>query len=125
MARNFMWTDDLGRRRMSTEIFDAADVTDEILRIAKALDDEWFAKIVSIDWQEFFRDLGGTVIPSTGRELALGDDQMSPAMHRIQRHILKRRMARLARWRLVTTRQGSDDEVPARTPLRIVAAPHD
>lgn len=124
MARNFTWTDDLGRRRTSTEIFDAADVTDEILVIAKSLDDEWFANYVWIDWQEFFRDMTGTIIPSTGHEIALGE-QPSPAMSRIRRCIQKRRMAHLARWRLVTGRRGPDGEEPARSPLHIVDAPRD
>jgi len=120
MARNFMWIDDRGRQRTSTEIVDAADVTDEILVIAKALDDTWFANYLWIDWTEFFRDLNGSVIPSTGRELELGDGCVSAAMHRIQRCIQKRRMARIARWRLVAGRL-TDADLDATAPtLRIV-----
>jgi hypothetical protein len=120
MARNFMWIDDRGRQRTSTEIVDAADVTDEILVIAKALDDTWFANYLWIDWTEFFRDLNGTVIPSTGRELELGNECISAAMHRIQRFIQKRRMARIARWRLVAGRLTDDDVDAAAPTLRIV-----
>lgn len=123
MARNFMWTDDHGRLRTSTEIFDAADVTEEILVIAKALDDKWFANYVWIDWTEFFRDLNGSVIPSTGRELELGDEYTSAAMHRIQRYIQKRRMAQIARWRLVAARRSPDEPAPIRSALFIVPAP--
>ena len=125
MARNFMWTDNRGRLRTSTEIFDAADVTDEILVIAKALDDRWFANYVWIDWTEFFRDLNGSVIPSTGRELELGDEGTSAAMHRIQRCIQKRRMAHIARWRLVAARRKPDEPVSVRSALYIVPAPAD
>ncbi|MBC7550896.1 MAG: hypothetical protein H7269_08370 [Cellulomonas sp.] len=125
MARNFMWTDDYGRLRTSTEIFDAADVTEEILKIAKALDDRWFANYLWIDWTEFFRDLNGSVIPSTGRELELGEECTSAAMHRIQRCIQKRRMSRIARWRLVAARRSPDEPATSRSALYIVPAPPD
>ncbi|MGV8967267.1 MAG: hypothetical protein ACOH2F_13430 [Cellulomonas sp.] len=125
MARNFMWIDDSGRQRTSTEIFDAADVSEEILVIAKALDDRWFTNYVWIDWTAFFRDLNGSVIPSTGRELELGDDTMSAAMYRIQRCIQKRRMARIARWRLVAARRSPDESAAVRSSLHIVPAPPD
>ena len=97
MARNFMWIDDAGRRRISTEVIHAADVTDEILTIATAIEDAWFAADAWIDWRSFFADLDGLVIPSTGREIALGDEDGSPAKNRIQRQIQKRRMARPGR----------------------------
>lgn len=125
MARNFMWTDDFGRLRTSTEILDAADVTEEILVIAKALDDRWFADYLWIDWIEYFRDLNGSVIPSTGRELELGDEHTSAAMHRIQRCIQKRRMARIARWRLVAARRSLDEPATSRSALFLVLAPPD
>jgi hypothetical protein len=88
-----MWIDDAGRRRISTEVIGVADVTDEILTLATAMEDAWFATEVWIDWRSFFADLDGSVIPSTGREIALGDEDGSPAKNRIQRHIQKRRMA--------------------------------
>ena len=87
-----MWIDDAGRLRMSTEVH-AADVTDEILTIATAMEDAWFATDVWIDWPSFFADLDDSVIPSTGREIALGDKDGPPAKNRIPRHIQKRRMA--------------------------------
>lgn len=95
MARDYIWTDDADQRRRSTEIIEAADVTEEILAIAKSMEDAWFSKDVWIDWRSFFDDLDGSVITSTGRELDLGDEYGSPAMNRIQRHIQKRRMASL------------------------------
>ena len=93
VARDFMWIDDAGLRRISTEVIHAADVTDEILTIATAMEDARFATDVWIDWRSFFADLDGSVIPSTGREIALGDKDGSPAKNLIQRHIQKRRMA--------------------------------
>jgi hypothetical protein len=93
VARDFMWTDDAGHHRRSTEVIDAADVTDEILTMATTMEDAWFATEVWIDWWSFFADLDGSVIPSTGREIALGDEDGSPAKNRIQRHIQRRRMA--------------------------------
>jgi len=97
MARDYIWTDDADRRRRSTEILEAADVNEEILAIATSMEDTWFSKEVWIDWQSFFADLDGSMIPSTGRELDLGEDPESPAMNRIRRHIQKRRMAALLR----------------------------
>ena len=94
MARDYVWTDDAHERRRSTEVVQAADVTDEILAIAAAMDDAWFRKDPWIDWRSFFDDLNGSMIPSTQRELDLGDEYDSPAMNRIQRHIRKRRMSR-------------------------------
>ena len=94
MARDYVWTDDAHERRRSTEVVQAADVTDEILAIASAMEDAWFRNDVWIDWRSFFDDLDGSMIPSTQRELDLGDDYDSPAMNRIQRHIRKRRMSR-------------------------------
>jgi len=104
MGRDYTWTDDADQRRRSTEIIDAADVTDEILIIATSMEDEWFSHDVRIDWRAFFADLNGSMIPSSGRELDLGNDSGSPARNRIQRHIQKRRMAGIARWRLAATR---------------------
>lgn len=94
MARDYVWTDDADERRRSTEVIEAADVTDEILAIATALEDAWFRNDVWIDWRSFFDDLDGSMIPSTQRELDLGDEHDSPAIDRIQRHIRKRRMSR-------------------------------
>ena len=104
MGRDYTWIDDADRMRRSTEIIDAADVTDEILIIAMSMEDEWFSHDVWIDWRAFFADLNGSMIPSSGRELDLGDAHGSAAMNRIQRHIQKRRMAGIARWRLAATR---------------------
>jgi hypothetical protein len=93
MARDYVWTDDTDRRRESTEVINASDVTEEILLIARVQEDAWFSNDVWIDWRSFFADLDGSVIPSTGLEIALGDEDGSPAKNRIQRHIQKRRMA--------------------------------
>ena len=111
MARDYVWTDDTDRRRESTEVINASDVTEEILFIARTQEDVWFSNDVWIDWRSFFAELNGSVIPSTGRELDLGEEYSSPAMYRIRRHVQKRRMAGIARWRLVASRQPDGDEV--------------
>lgn len=121
MARDYAWIDDRGRMRRSTEVVEAADVTNEILGLARVLESSWFANYVWIDWPSFFADLDGTLIPSTGRELDLGEERGSPAMKRIQRHIQKRRMASISRWRLAAARQAGDREAPFRpVPLHLV-----
>ncbi|RYV51076.1 hypothetical protein [Pengzhenrongella frigida] len=125
MARNFMWTDARGRTHLSTEVLDSTDVTDEILLMATRINDRWFAGSVWIDWREFFEDLGGSVIPSSGRELDLGDQPASSAMSRIQRHIQKRRMAGHTRSRLAIASRPADDAVPTRATLRLVQPPPD
>lgn len=94
MARDYVWTDDTDQPRRSTEIILAADVTAEILALAATMEDAWFSKDIWIDWRSFFDDLDGSMIPSTNRELDLGDEPDSPAMTRIQRYIRKRRMSR-------------------------------
>lgn len=123
MVRNFMWTDDRGQLHTSTEVFDAADVTTEMLAMATTIGDRWFADYVCIDWHRFFRDLSGSVIPSTGRELDLGEASSSPAMQRIQRHIQKRRMASLARWKLIAAHRTSGRDPGQAAPLHLVVAP--
>lgn len=98
MSQDYNWTDDGAHQRRSTVVFDAADVTDEILGLARSLEDEWFKREMWIDWTSFFADLNCVVIPSTGRELDFGIEPQSPAMDRIQRHIRRHRMASIARW---------------------------
>lgn len=100
MSVNYNWTDDDGNSRRSSEVFSAADVTDEILGLARSLEDEWFSRDQWIDWSSFFADLNCAVIPSSGRELDVRTEPGSPAMDRIQRHIRRHRMARIARWNL-------------------------
>ncbi|RYV49951.1 hypothetical protein [Pengzhenrongella frigida] len=100
--------------RRSTEVTEAADVTSEILALARAMEERWFVNCVWIDWPMFFADLHGSVIPSTGRELDLGEDD-SHAKSRIQRYIQKRRMAAIARWKFVANRSTDDDGAPHRT----------
>lgn len=100
MSLDYNWTDDEGNSRRSSEVFSAADVTDEILGLARALEDEWFSRDQWIDWSSFFGDLNCAVIPSSGRELDVRIEPGSPAMDRIQRHIRRHRMASIARWNL-------------------------
>ena len=104
MSQDYNWTDDGGHSRRSTAVFAALDVTDEILALARSLEDEWFSRAVWIDWPSFFADLNCVVIPSSGRELDLGTEPGSPAMDRIQRHIRRYRMASIARWKLAANR---------------------
>lgn len=99
MSQDYNWTDDGAHERRSTVVFDAADVTDEILGLARSLEDEWFKRQTWIDWTSFFADLNCVVIPSTGREMDFGIEPQSPAMDRIQRHIRRHRMASIARWK--------------------------
>jgi hypothetical protein len=100
MSLDYNWTDDDGNSRRSSEVFSAADVTDEILVLARSLEDEWFSRDQWIDWSSFFADLNCAVIPSSGRELDVRIEPGSPAMDRIQQHIRKHRMASIARWNL-------------------------
>lgn len=100
MSLDYNWTDDDGNSRRSSEVFSAADVTDEILGLARSLEDEWFSRDQWIDWSSFFADLNCAVIPSSGRELDVRTEPGSPAMDRIQRHIRRHRMASIARWNL-------------------------
>lgn len=100
MSIDYNWTDEDGNGRRSSEVFSAADVTDEILGLARSLEDEWFSRDQWIDWSSFFADLNCAVIPSSGRELDVRTEPGSPAMDRIQRHIRRQRMASIARWNL-------------------------
>jgi hypothetical protein len=109
MSQDYNWTDDGAHERRSTAVFDAADVTDEILGLARSLEDEWFSRDSWIDWSNFFADLNCVVIPSTGRELDFGIEPGSPAMDRIERHIRRHRMASIARWKLVADRTSQVD----------------
>ncbi|WP_407343615.1 hypothetical protein [Pengzhenrongella phosphoraccumulans] len=104
MTQDYNWIDDAAHERRSTAVFAAADVTDEILGLARSLEDEWFSRDVWIDWSSFFADLSCVVIPSTGRELDFGIEPGSPAKDRVQRHIRMRRMASIARWKLAADR---------------------
>ena len=108
MASDHQWNDGENRLRKATEVIEAADVTDEMLIMAKSMEEVWFREDRWIDWRSFFAGFDGSVIPSTGREVDLGDELGSPAMNRIQRHIQRQRLAgaqstlkrprRAARW---------------------------
>jgi len=123
MPQDYNWTDDGAHERRSTAVFERADVTDEMLGLARSLEDEWFSRDTWIDWSSFFADLNCVVIPSTGRELDFGSEPGSPAMDRVQRHIRKRRMASIARWKLAADRTPRADAAePARNEVHASAS---
>lgn len=69
-----------------TTVFDAADVTTEILEIAESIYDGWYADGHTIDWLDFLDRLDGSTLADEST-LDLGSDLSSPAAVKIRRHI--------------------------------------
>lgn len=69
----------------------AADVTDEILRVAEEVESGWFSD-GPIDWEDFLDRMDGSTL-ADGTHLDMGGETDSPAIRRIQRHIRNLRKA--------------------------------
>jgi hypothetical protein len=70
-----------------TSVFEAADVTGEILGLAERIFDGWFADgRERIDWHDFLDRLDGATLDDEST-LDLGTDLSSPAIVKIKAHV--------------------------------------
>lgn len=86
-----VWTDQdsLGMNREWHDVTEAADVTEQVLEMARDVIDGWYSD-GPIDWENVWDRMEG--ISSDGRwYLSWGNDNDTPAMRKIQRVIRKER----------------------------------
>lgn len=69
-----------------TEIYEAKDVTQDIIEAAEMIYDGWFSSEDRIDWEDFFTRLDGFKLLD-GTRADLGGEENSSAIKAIKQHI--------------------------------------